>query len=101
VNFVYRPIGEVMKKQEYIREYNKEVYKTVKVYIREEEYPEVIAHMNKKGYTKLSGYIKDLIAQDMQAGEKPGIHVQNSNGVVIGDNNKGVIVGDVKGNVKL
>ena len=50
---------------------NKDTYKTVKVYIREEEYPEVIEHMKTRGYTKLSGYIKDLIAQDMErTGEK-------------------------------
>lgn len=58
---------------EYIREYNKDTYKTVKVYIREEEYPAVMAHMKDMGYTKLSGYIKDLIARDMAsagAGDK-------------------------------
>lgn len=49
----------------YIREYNKDTYKVVKVYIREEEYPAVIEHMKKQGYTKLSGYIKDLINRDM------------------------------------
>ena len=59
------------ERTEYKREYNKDTYKTVKVYIREEEYPEVIEHMKTRGYTKLSGYIKDLIAQDMErSGEK-------------------------------
>ena len=59
------------ERTEYKREYNKDTYKTVKVYIREEEYPEVIEHMKARGYTKLSGYIKDLIAQDMErTGEK-------------------------------
>ena len=37
---------------DYRREYNKETYKTVKVYIREEEYPEIIDHMKRMGYTK-------------------------------------------------
>ncbi|EHF04468.1 hypothetical protein HMPREF1020_03615 [Clostridium sp. 7_3_54FAA] len=55
-----------MKKNDYIREYNKDTYKTVKVYIREEEYPAIIEHMKAKGYTKLSGYIKDLIQADMK-----------------------------------
>lgn len=73
-------------KNEYNREYNKDTYKTVKVYIREEEYPEVIEHMKARGYTKLSGYIKDLIAQDMErAGEK------NSKTVNIGRDNTGTI----------
>lgn len=56
----------IMKKNDYIREYNKDTYKTVKVYIREEEYPAIIEHMKAKGYTKLSGYIKDLIQADMK-----------------------------------
>lgn len=100
---LYRPIGDIMKKQDYIREYNKETYKTVKVYIREEEYPAVIEHMKANGYNKLSGYVKDLIAKDMeQAGEKQNIHVQNNQGFVIsGDNNKGFIVGDVHGDLNL
>lgn len=91
------------ERNDYKREYNKEVYKTVKVYIREEEYPEVLEHMKARGYTKLSGYIKDLIAQDMERiGEKQGIHIQNSNGVVIGGaNNKGIVIGDVKGNINM
>ncbi|NSJ41094.1 hypothetical protein G5B20_20930 [Enterocloster clostridioformis] len=73
-------------KNEYNREYNKDTYKTVKVYIREEEYPEVIEHMKARGYTKLSGYIKDLIAQDMErTGEK------NSKTVNIGRDNTGTI----------
>ena len=55
-----------MNKNSYIREYNKETYKTVKVYIREEDYPAILEHMESKGYKKLSEYIKDLIAQDME-----------------------------------
>lgn len=90
-------------KSEYNREYNKDTYKTVKVYIREEEYPEIIEHMKSRGYTKLSGYIKDLIAQDMErTEEKQGIHIQNSNGIVIGgNNNNGIVIGDNKGNVNM
>lgn len=52
-------------KTSYNREYNKDTYKVVKVYIREEEYPAVIEHMKKQGYSKISGYIKDLIYHDM------------------------------------
>lgn len=55
-------------KHEYNREYNKDTYKVVKVYIREEEYPTIIKHMNNKGYTKISGYIKNLIEKDMGGG---------------------------------
>ncbi|MBT9812431.1 MAG: hypothetical protein ACLRTG_14610 [Enterocloster aldenensis] len=54
------------ERTDYKREYNKDTYKTVKVYIREEEYPAIIEHMKTRGYTKLSGYIKDLITKDMK-----------------------------------
>lgn len=79
-----------MNKEElntYRREYNKDTYKTVKVYIREEEYPAIITHMKEQGYTKLSGYIKDLIQKDMDsAGAGKQISVKDSTGVIIGDN---------------
>lgn len=90
------------ERTDYKREYNKDTYKTVKVYIREEEYPEIIEHMKARGYTKLSGYIKDLIAQDMERAEEKSIHIQNSNGVVIGGgNNKGIVIGDIKGDMHM
>mgnify|MGYP000138758164 CR=1 FL=1 len=71
-----------MSKNTYIREYNKDAYKTVKVYIREEEYPEIIEHMKARGYTKMSGYIKDLIAKDM---EQNATSIKNSHNVIIGN----------------
>lgn len=90
------------ERTDYKREYNKDTYKTVKVYIREEEYPEIIEHMKARGYTKLSGYIKDLIAQDMEKAGEKSIHIQNSNGVVIGGaNNKGIVIGDIKGDMHM
>lgn len=58
-----------MKKQDYIREYNKDTYKTIKVYIREEEYPNIAEHMKANGYKSMSGYVKALIDADMKAGE--------------------------------
>lgn len=73
-------------KNVYNREYNKETYKTVKVYIREAEYPAIIEHMQQQGYTKLSGYIKDLIAKDMEAKAK-----DYSKTVNIGRDNNGTI----------
>ena len=71
-----------MSKNTHIREYNKDAYKTVKVYIREEEYPEIIEHMKARGYTKMSGYIKDLIAKDM---EQNATSIKNSHNVIIGN----------------
>nr|DAH91732.1 MAG TPA: bacterial mobilization protein [Inoviridae sp.] len=80
---LYRPINMKDKNlNDYRREYNKETYKTVKVYIREEEYPEIIEHMKRMGYTKLSGYIKDLITKDMT---QNATSVKNSNNVIIGN----------------
>ncbi len=84
-------------KSTYNREYNKDTYKTVKVYIREEEYPAIVEHMKQQGYTKLSGYIKDLINRDMELSNSPGdktsISVQNHSGKVI--------VGDIGGDVHM
>ena len=48
------------KQTEYKREFNKETYKTIKVYIRKEEYPAIVNHMNEKGYEKISEYIKSI-----------------------------------------
>lgn len=59
-----------MKKNEYIREYNKDTYKTIKIYVREEEYPSILEHMEKRGYQKVSGYIKDLIKKDMEEDQR-------------------------------
>ena len=51
------------------REYNKETYKTVKVYIPVDEYEAIKAHFEKQGYKAMSGYVKALIDADMKAGE--------------------------------
>ena len=61
------------------------------------------AHWKAKGYKSLNAYVNDLIKKDMErAGEKQGIHIQNSNGVVIGGaNNKGIVIGDIKGNINM
>lgn len=58
-----------MTQAEYAREYNKEVYKTVKVYIPKAEYPAIEAHFKAQGYSALSGYIKALISADMERTE--------------------------------
>lgn len=55
-------------KTEYNREYNKQAYKTVKVYIPVEEYESIKAHYEASGYKAMSGYIKALIDADMKAG---------------------------------
>ena len=77
-------------RNEYVREYIKETYKTVKVYIREEEYPAIVEHRKNKGYTKISGYIKDLIENDMNG--TPGIQVKT---------NKGIVAGTIHGDISM
>jgi hypothetical protein len=77
-------------RNEYVREYIKETYKTVKVYIREEDYPAIVEHMKNKGYTKISGYIKDLIENDMNS--TPGIQVKT---------NKGIVAGTIHGDISM
>lgn len=51
---------------DYKREYNKEAYKTVRVYVRKEDYPAIEAHFKAMGHNSLSGYIKALIQADME-----------------------------------
>ena len=58
-----------MSQAEYAREYNKETYKTVKVYIPKTDYPAIEAHFKAQGYSALSGYIKALIQADMERTE--------------------------------
>lgn len=57
-------------KTEYNREYNKQAYKTVKVYIPTDEYEAIKQHYKSSGYKAMSGYVKSLIDADMQPKEK-------------------------------
>lgn len=50
----------------YNREYNKTQYKTMKVYIPNDEYESINTHMHSIGHDKFSGYIKALIDADMK-----------------------------------
>lgn len=50
----------------YAKEYNKVQYKTMKVYIPNDEYESINTHMHSIGYDKFSGYIKSLIDKDMK-----------------------------------
>ena len=77
-------------RNESVREYIKETYKTVKVYIREADYPAIVEHMKNKGYTKISGYIKDLIENDMNG--TSGIQVKT---------NKGIVAGTIHGDISM
>ena len=86
----------------YIQEFQKEKYDRCIFNVPKGQKAVIETHWRAKGYKSLNAYVNDLITRDMErAGEKQGIHVQNSNGVVIGDNNKGVVVGDINGNVNI
>lgn len=45
-------------KTEYNREYNKQAYKTVKVYIPVDEYEAIKAHFEKQGYKAMVDMLK-------------------------------------------
>lgn len=86
----------------YVNEFAKQNYDRLNIQVPKGQKAVIEAHWKAKGYKSLNAYVNDLITRDMErAGEKQGIHVQNSNGVVIGDNNKGVVVGDINGNVNI
>lgn len=87
----------------YIQEFQKEKYDRCIFNVPKGQKAVIEAHWKAKGYKSLNAYINDLIARDMeQTGEKQGIHIQNSNGVVIGgNNNNGIVIGDIKGNVNM
>ena len=58
-----------MTRTEYFKEYVKDNYKTVKVYIAKEDYEKIEKHLktiNPK--IKMSGYIKSLIEKDLREG---------------------------------
>jgi hypothetical protein len=59
--------------------------------------------MSNLGETLLIKAINEYESQNgkIETEEKQGIHIQNSNGVVVRDNKGQVIVGDIKGNVHM
>ena len=92
-----------MKQSEYDNQYAKENYDRIIVQVKKGKKELIKNYAKNKGYESVNAYINTLIERDMeQEGEKQGIHIQNSNGVVIGGaNNKGIVIGDVKGDVHM
>lgn len=80
-------------KQKYDNEYAKQNYDRCIFNVPKGQKAVIETHYKAKGYKSLNAYINDLIKQDMEAGEKQGIHVH--------DNNGKVIVGDINGNVNM
>ena len=86
----------------YIQEFQKEKYDRCIFNVPKGQKAVIETHWKAKGYKSLNAYVNDLIDRDMKAEEKQNIHVQNSHGVVIGgSNNQGIVIGDIKGNVKM
>ena len=97
-----KKMGE-FNKQKYDNQYAKENYDRCIFNVPKGQKTVIEAHWKAKGYKSLNAYVNDLITQDMgRTEEKQGIHIQNSNGVVIGgNNNNGIVIGDIKGNVNM
>lgn len=87
----------------YIQKFQKEKYDRCIFNVPKGQKAIIEVHWKAKGYKSLNAYVNDLISRDMeQAGEKQSIHVQNNQGVVIGgSNNKGIVMGDVHGDLNL
>lgn len=77
----------------YKNDFNKEAYDRASINFPKGQKAVIETHYKARGYKSLNAYINDLIKQDMEAGEKQGIHVH--------DNNGKVIVGDINGNVNM
>ena len=92
-----------MKKSEYDNQYAKENYDRIIVQVKKGKKELIKTYAKNKGYESVNAYINTLIERDMErTKEKQGIHIQNSNGVVIGgNNNSGIVIGDIKGNVNM
>lgn len=76
---------------DYKNQYNKDNYKTVKVYIRKDQYEQISEHWRSQGFKSLNSYINHLIAIDMQQSRADQtVNVQNNTGVIMRDN-QGVI----------
>lgn len=98
--------GEIMgnfNQSKYVNDFAKQNYDRLNIQVPKGQKAVIEAHWKAKGYKSLNAYVNDLITQDMgRTGEKQGIHIQNSNGVVIGgNNNNGIVIGDNKGNINM
>ena len=98
--------GEIMgnfNQSKYVNDFAKQNYDRLSIQVPKGQKAVIEAHWKAKGYKSLNAYVNDLITQDMgRTGEKQGIHIQNSNGIVIGgNNNNGIVIGDNKGNINM
>lgn len=88
----------------YINDFIKETYDTIKIQVPKGKRDIIKKQAKDKGYKSVNAYINNLISKDMeQAEEKQAINTQQHNQgfIISGDNNKGIILGDINGNVNL
>ncbi len=72
---------------DYKNQYNKDNYKTVKVYIRKDQYEMISEHWRNQGFKSLNNYVNHLIATDIQQSRADqAVNVQNNNGIIMRDN---------------
>lgn len=93
-------MGE-FNKQKYDNQYAKENYDRCIFNVPKGQKAVIETHWRAKGYKSLNAYVNDLIAQDMERTGEKSIHIQNSSGVIVGDNKGKVIVGDINGNITM
>lgn len=85
----------------YKNEFNKESYDRASINFPKGQKAVIEAHWKSKGYKSLNAYVNDLIVRDMERTGGKSIHIQNSSGVIVGDNKGKVIVGDINGNITM
>lgn len=70
----------------YKNEFAKEAYDRVSINFPKGQKTVIEAHWRAKGYKSLNAYVNALIQADMEGGERENISIQNSKGVIVGDN---------------
>lgn len=55
-----------LKTTDYKKQFNKETYKTAKLYLPIETYPSIDQHWRSRGYKSLNAYVNALIEKDMR-----------------------------------
>lgn len=74
------------EKVKYNNEYNKQAYDRLNIQVPKGQKAVIENHWKTKGYKSLNAYVNALIQADMEKVKEKNINVNNSNGVIVGDN---------------